>query len=166
MGIVCNSFAKSMGLYGERVGSFNVVCSTQSEAEAVLSKIKMRVVRPNYSSPPLHGARIATAVLGNDELRQLWLEELKQVSGRIQRVRSDLVAELERIQAGGAKHSWDHISSQIGMSAFSGLEARHVDALLEQHRVYLTRDGRLTLASLCSKDIPYVANAIKLVLAA
>lgn len=53
--IVCQSYAKNMGLYGERVGAFNMVCESSDEAAAVLSQLKQAVVRPMYSSPPLHG---------------------------------------------------------------------------------------------------------------
>jgi len=40
-----------------------------------------------------------------------------------------------------------------------------VDTLLADHHVYLTRDGRLSIAGLAGKDIPYVAAAIAAVLA-
>ena len=36
-----------------------------------------------------------------------------------------------------------------------------VDALVEHHAVYLTQDGRMSLAGLTSGDIAYVAGAIK-----
>ena len=47
----------------------------------------------------------------------------------------------------------------------TGLAPRDVDALLADHHVYLTRDGRLSIAGLACKDIPYVAEAIAAVLA-
>ena len=51
-----------MGLYGERVGALHMVCKSQEEAAALLSNIKQRVIRPVYSSPPLHGALLAATV--------------------------------------------------------------------------------------------------------
>ena len=57
--LVCQSYAKNMGLYGERVGALNVLTKTIEEKEAVLSQIKQKIIRPMYSSPPLHGARLA-----------------------------------------------------------------------------------------------------------
>ena len=50
-----------MGLYGERVGAFTVVCADGDEAARVESQIKI-LIRPMYSNPPRHGARIATEV--------------------------------------------------------------------------------------------------------
>lgn len=35
-----------MGLYGERVGAVNFVCSHEDEAAALMSQVKQRVVRP------------------------------------------------------------------------------------------------------------------------
>jgi len=38
--LVAQSFAKNMGLYGERIGALHVVCSTAQTAEKVLSQLK------------------------------------------------------------------------------------------------------------------------------
>jgi aspartate/tyrosine/aromatic aminotransferase len=62
--LVSQSYAKNMGLYGERIGALHMVTSDKDTAAKVLSQIKM-VIRPNYSSPPLHGARIAERILSN-----------------------------------------------------------------------------------------------------
>lgn len=164
MPMVCTSFAKSMGLYGERAGALSIVCGSSSEAAAVLSQVKQCVIRPMYTSPPLHPARLASAVMGDSGLRALWFAELRQISGRILRVRRELTAELHSVRAGGAGYSWDHIQQQVGMFAFTGLQEKHVSALQADHRVYLTRDGRLSLAGLSSRDIPYVAACIERVM--
>ena len=37
----------------------------------------------------------------------------------------------------------------------------HLDRLREVHNIYLTRDGRASIAGLTSPDVPYVAAAIK-----
>jgi aspartate aminotransferase len=61
---VSQSYAKNMGLYGERIGALHVVTQDKKTADTVLSQVKM-VIRANYSSPPLHGARIAERILSN-----------------------------------------------------------------------------------------------------
>ena len=167
--LVCQSYAKNMGLYGERVGAFNVVCDDASEAAAVLSQLKQAIVRPMYSSPPLHGARIAAAILGDDNLRARWLVELAEMSSRIARVRVDLVTALVAAQTPAPNslcdESWSHISAQIGMFAFTGLSHENVEQLRARHHVYLTADGRMSLAGLGSRDVEYVAAAVADVLA-
>ena len=66
--VIAQSFAKVMGLYGERTGALHVVCSDKAEAARVLSQLKI-VVRTNYSSPPKHGARIAGLILSDLKFR-------------------------------------------------------------------------------------------------
>ena len=45
------NIAKNMGLYGERVGAFTVVCAEKDESARVESQIKILI-----SNPPRHGA--------------------------------------------------------------------------------------------------------------
>ncbi|KVH93908.1 Aminotransferase, class I/classII, partial [Cynara cardunculus var. scolymus] len=56
------SYAKNMGLYGERVGALSIVCKTADVASRVESQLKL-VIRPMYSNPPLHGASIVATIL-------------------------------------------------------------------------------------------------------
>ena len=50
--ILCQSFAKNLGLYGERAGTVSIVTASPEEKERVNSQVK-RVIRPLYSSPPI-----------------------------------------------------------------------------------------------------------------
>jgi aspartate aminotransferase len=68
---LAQSYAKNMGLYGERAGAFTLVCQDKEEAARVNSQIKI-VIRPMYSNPPVHGARIVTEILSNAALRKEW----------------------------------------------------------------------------------------------
>jgi len=70
--VIAQSFAKTMGLYGERTGALHVVCQDKQTQEKVLSQLKI-IVRSAYSSPPIHGARIAGRILVNPENRKQWL---------------------------------------------------------------------------------------------
>ena len=65
------SYAKNMGLYGERAGAFSLICSTKEEAAATLSQLKI-LIRPMYSNPPVTGARIATEILTDADIRSQW----------------------------------------------------------------------------------------------
>jgi len=159
--MVCQSFAKSMGLYGERVGAFNVVTDSKSTAEALMTRIKAQVVRPNYSSPPLHGARLAALVLTDASLKAKWMVDLQMMSTRINAMRLQLVAELQRLETPcPSGKQWSHITDQIGMFAFTGLTSVEVNYLREVHSIYLTADGRMSLAGLSGKDVGYVAAGI------
>jgi aspartate/tyrosine/aromatic aminotransferase len=52
------------------------VCADAQEAARVESQLKM-VIRPMYSNPPVHGARLVAEVLGDPKLRTQWATECK-----------------------------------------------------------------------------------------
>ncbi|WZZ13305.1 hypothetical protein YC2023_106394 [Brassica napus] len=62
--LIAQSFAKNMGLYGERIGALTIVCTSEDVARKVKSQLLL-VVRPMYLSPPIHGASIVTTILKN-----------------------------------------------------------------------------------------------------
>lgn len=73
------------------------------------SQIKI-LVRPLYSNPPVHGARIASEILNDPTLNQQWLGEVKGMADRIIRMRALLKENLEAL---GSKQDWGHITSQV-----------------------------------------------------
>jgi aspartate aminotransferase len=60
----------------------------------------------------------------------------------------------------GSVHDWSHVTEQIGMFAFTGMNSDMCDELTLNHSIYLTRDGRVSLAGLNDGNIEYVARAI------
>jgi aspartate aminotransferase len=153
--LVCQSFAKNFSLYGERVGSMSVVCADKKEAQTVQSHV-MRVIRGMYSSPPLYGARIVQTILGDKELKKQWERDVKEMADRIQTCRKGLVEELKAL---GSTRDWSHITNQIGMFAFTGLTPEQVDQLRDQFKIYMTRDGRISVAGINTNNLKYVAKA-------
>lgn len=153
---LAQSFAKNMGLYGERVGAFSILCESAEEKKRVDSQIKI-LVRPMYSNPPIHGARIASEILNNEALRTQWLGEVKGMADRIITMRALLKENLEKL---GSKHDWSHITSQIGMFAYTGLSAEQMDRLAKETSVYATRDGRISVAGITSENVGRLAEAI------
>eukprot|EP00002_Diphylleia_rotans_P002328 TRINITY_DN11485_c0_g1_i1.p1 TRINITY_DN11485_c0_g1~~TRINITY_DN11485_c0_g1_i1.p1 ORF type:complete len:454 (+),score=88.67 TRINITY_DN11485_c0_g1_i1:59-1420(+) len=155
--LIAQSFAKNMGLYGERIGAVNAVCNSQQEANAVRSQFKA-IVRPMYSSPQLHGARIVCAILSDPELYAEWRQEVKEMADRIKKMRKEL---FDALISQGCPGEWNHIMQQIGMFSFTGLKPNQVDEMISKHHVYMTRDGRISMAGLSSKTVPYMASAMK-----
>lgn len=72
---IAQSFSKTLGLYGERTGALHFVCGDKKTADIVVTHLK-GIIRRNYSSPPKHGARIATLIWNTPNLRAQWLVEL------------------------------------------------------------------------------------------
>jgi len=92
--IVCNSHSKNFGLYGERVGSCFVACESAGIASNVSSRCQLRI-RWNYSVPPLFGARIVSAILGDAKLRAEWEQELAGTRQQLAGAHSALVTALK-----------------------------------------------------------------------
>ncbi|XP_003743821.1 aspartate aminotransferase, mitochondrial [Galendromus occidentalis] len=153
---LAQSFAKNMGLYGERVGAFSLLCDSKEEAERCMSQIKI-LIRPMYSNPPVHGARIANLILSDPDLYAQWLADVKLMAGRIISMR-------ERLQQGlkneGSTRNWQHIVNQIGMFCFTGMKPHQVEKLTKDYSVYLTKDGRISVAGISSNNVDYLAHAI------
>ncbi|CAF0924024.1 unnamed protein product [Brachionus calyciflorus] len=154
--LVSQSYSKNMGLYGERVGALTIVARDQEEIQRITSQIKT-TIRRLYSNPPRHGAQIAATVLNTPELRSLWLQEVKGMADRIITMRKTLV---ENLQKEGSSHNWQHITDQIGMFCFTGLNEKQVERLIKEFSVYLTKDGRISVAGVSSKNNAYLAHAI------
>lgn len=153
---VSSSFSKSFSLYGERVGALSIVTASKEEAARVLSQLK-RVIRTNYSNPPIHGGAVVAAVLGSSELRQMWEDELAGMRDRIRTMRSGLV---DAIKAQGVAQDFSFVIQQRGMFSYTGLSAAQVERLKEEFGIYAVSTGRICLAALNSKNIGAVAEAI------
>ena len=154
--VISQSYAKNMGLYGERVGAFTAVCQDADEAKRVESQVKI-LIRPMYSNPPVNGARIAATILNTPALRKEWLVEVKGMANRIISMREQLVSNLKKE---GSIHNWQHITDQIGMFCFTGLKPEQVERLTKEFSVYLTKDGRISVAGISSGNVGYLAHAI------
>jgi len=105
--VVFQSFAKNFGLYGERTGNLNVLCSSPEEAVIINSRLKT-FARPMWSNPPIHGARIVDVVLSDPVLTQMWYDDLTMMSSRMLAMRSGLI---ENLTATGSKVDWSHITN-------------------------------------------------------
>ncbi|EPY49344.1 aspartate aminotransferase [Schizosaccharomyces cryophilus OY26] len=154
---LCQSFAKNMGLYGERVGCFSALTASPEEAARFESQLKI-LVRASYSNPPVHGARIANFILKNKNLRSQWANEVKGMAGRIISMRQALRTILENDL--NSKHSWKHITDQIGMFCYTGLNPEQVATLSKDWHIYLTKNGRISIAGINSSNVRYLAEAI------
>jgi aspartate/tyrosine/aromatic aminotransferase len=154
--LASQSFAKNFGLYGERVGTFNVVCAQKSSVEKVLSQLDI-IIRNLYSNPPKHGAYIVKTVLSDPALDKMWRDELLEMSLRIQKMRGELRTNLEKLSCPG---DWSHITSQIGMFSFTGLSPAQCKSMVEKHHIYMLGNGRVSMAGVTTKNVAYIAGAI------
>jgi aspartate aminotransferase len=154
--LMAQSYAKNMGLYGERVGALSIVCGSADVASRVESQLKL-VTRPMISNPPIHGASIVATILKDSEMFHEWTLELKAMADRIISMRQQL---FDALKARGTPGDWTHIIKQIGMFTFTGLTSEQVAFMRQEYHIYMTSDGRISMAGLNAKNLPHLADAI------
>lgn len=158
--LICNSFSKNFGLYGERVGGITAVARNAAAAGAIKSQIK-KVIRTLYSNPPMHGGQIVATVLGDAGLTSEWERELGAMRERIIQLRADFVQRLGRLIP---DRDFEHIRRQRGMFSYSGLNSDQVERLRENHAIYALGSGRINVAGLNQHNLERICQAIAVVL--
>lgn len=153
---LAQSYAKNMGLYGERAGAFSLITGSKQEADTTMSQLKI-LVRPMYSNPPINGARIVTEILSDPTLKAKWLQDVKGMADRIISVRTQL---RDNLKKEGSSRDWSHITDQIGMFCFTGMNPQQSERLTKEFSIYLTKDGRISMAGVTSKNVEYLAHGI------
>eukprot|EP00475_Leptophrys_vorax_P007679 TRINITY_DN1486_c2_g1_i1.p1 TRINITY_DN1486_c2_g1~~TRINITY_DN1486_c2_g1_i1.p1 ORF type:complete len:458 (+),score=53.06 TRINITY_DN1486_c2_g1_i1:1930-3303(+) len=155
--LVAQSYSKNLGLYAERVGAINAVVADADTAGRVKSQLK-RLARPMYSNPPVHGARIVANVVGDPVLFDEWRAEMQGMAGRIKEVRQKLYDQLAAKDKSGK--DWGFVLQQIGMFSFTGLNKAQSEHMTSKWHVYMTKDGRISLAGLPAAKCEYLADAL------
>ncbi|ETW85758.1 hypothetical protein HETIRDRAFT_414741 [Heterobasidion irregulare TC 32-1] len=155
--LVCQSFAKNAGLYGERVGALHIISPTGETADRVRSQLSV-LQRSEISNPPSYGARVVSLILNNAELFEEWKRDIRTMAGRIIDMRKELYRLLaEELKTPG---KWEHIVNQIGMFSFTGVNPEQSKALTEKAHIYLTANGRISMAGLNSGNVRYFAESL------
>jgi aspartate aminotransferase len=155
---LCQSFAKNMGLYGERIGSLSIITPNSETRENVDSQLQ-RIIRSIYSSPPIHGSKLVEVVLSNENIFKQWEEDVLVMSHRIKDMRVSL---FEKLKNKG--HVWDHLIKQNGMFCYTGLTKEQVLKLRDNFAIYCTLDGRFSISGVNEGNVDYLAESIDHVL--
>ncbi|TXT07330.1 hypothetical protein VHUM_03050 [Vanrija humicola] len=164
-GVLCQSFSKSMGLYGERAGAIHVVVHglPAPSASEVVARIEGQIAwiaRKEYTTPPRYGAEIVAAVLSDPALYAQWRADLATMSGRISAMRVAIQRHLRELGV-PADDNWDHVTAQIGMFWFSGLSAPQARWLRSERHVYLADSGRVSLTGVNEGNVRRLCEAIR-----
>lgn len=157
--LIASSFSKNFGLYGERIGALTAVTHSPEAARKVGSQFK-QLVRSNYSSPPLTGARIIHAILSHPELSLEWEQELISMRDRIDEMRELLCNTLEN----SGKIDVSFLRKQRGMFAYGALNASQTERLKQEFAIYMPPSGRISVPGLTHGNLRYVAESIITVL--
>ncbi|EGR0591801.1 aspartate/tyrosine/aromatic aminotransferase [Vibrio cholerae] len=154
--LITTSCSKSFGLYSERTGAAIVIGKNQQEVTNARGKM-LTLARSTYTMPPDHGAALVKTVLRDEQLTAIWKQELSEMQQRLLTLRKNLCNELRNQHN---TRQFDFIESHRGMFTVLGFSAEQMGRLREEFAIYGVADGRINIAGLTEKDIPYVANAI------
>ena len=158
--LVASSYSKNFGLYNERIGAITIVEESANEAINTFSHIQA-AIRAIYSSPPAHGGKIVSTILGDSDLRVLWTQEVAEMRARIQSMRQAFVQGMTDRQS---SIDFDFINHQKGMFSFSGLSQQQVLKLREDNHIYIVGSGRINIAGITPSNIDPLCDAITKVL--
>lgn len=158
--VVVSSSSKNLGLYRERVGAASFV-SANAEASKLTAANAANVARGIYSMPPDHGAAIVGYILGNPDLRALWIKELAEMRSRINGLRKLLV---DKLAARKTPMDFSFIEKERGMFSFLGITKEQVIRLREEFHVYMVESSRVNIAGINHGNVDRVADSIAAVL--
>nr|WP_294979141.1 amino acid aminotransferase [uncultured Pseudomonas sp.] len=154
--LITSSCSKNFGLYRERTGALIVCAGSAAKLTDVRSQLAL-MARNLWSTPPAHGAEVVATILGDTDLKALWLEELDGMRARIADLRLSLV---EALRPHGLAERFAHIAIQRGMFSYTGLTPDQVRRLREEHSVYMVGSGRANIAGLAAERLDDLAAAI------
>ncbi|KAJ3026708.1 UNVERIFIED_CONTAM: Aspartate aminotransferase, cytoplasmic [Siphonaria sp. JEL0065] len=154
--LCAQSFSKNFGLYSERAGCLTGVFSDSETAQRAKSQF-CALVRCSISNAPGFGAKVVDIVLKDEALRNEWKDNLRTMADRITSMRSTLFNHLVELKTPG---NWTHITSQIGMFSYTGLTVKQVAAIKSKFHVYMTDEGRISMAGLNEKNVKRFAEAV------
>ena len=153
--LIAASCSKNFGIYRERTGI--LIALTEPSRKAVVQGNLNFLNRQNFSFPPDHGARLVTMILEDPSLTADWQAELEAVRLNMLTLRHALAYELRRATN---SDRYDFIAHHRGMFSRIGLTETQVNALRDQHAIYMVGDSRINIAGLNAKTVPILAAAI------
>jgi aromatic-amino-acid transaminase len=158
--LIAYSCDKNFGLYRDRVGALYIYAQDGAQLGRALSN-GHTLARSAWSMPPDHGAAAVRLVLSDPALTAQWLDELDQMRARIRQVR----AALGDAGTAGALDLTPY-SRQHGMFAMLPLSKDQIQALREDHGIYMAGSGRINVAGLTMGNLPKFVAALADVTAA
>jgi aspartate aminotransferase len=82
-------------------------------------------------------------ILSDEELTNEWTLEVMGMAERLRNLRIDITQKLKEL---GSVHDWSHITTQVGMFAFTGLTSEMVTEVIEKYSIHMPLDGRISVA--------------------
>ncbi|KAK9395148.1 putative aspartate aminotransferase cytoplasmic 2 [Crotalus adamanteus] len=154
--LCAQSFSKNFGLYDERVGNLIVVTTDNQTLIRIHSQIA-QLIAMTWFGPTSLGARVITIVLTSPAHFYEWKQSLQTLVKRIMLIREKLK---EKLRLLGTPGCWEHLTRQLGVHSFIGLNPSQMEFLEKHKHIYLLANGQINICSINSKNLGYIAQSI------
>lgn len=153
---IAASCSKTFGLYGERIGALFIALNHEKSKRKMASQFK-EFIRSNYSTPPIHGAKVVGRILSEPKLREKWMHELENMRLHIEEMRENFSALL--VSKSG-DDTFLFLREGKGFFSLLGISSQEVLELRHKKGIYLPSNGRINIAGLTPTNLQYVVDAI------
>lgn len=154
--VIAMGCSKNFGLYGERLGALIFSLSEGKQRVALMSQMR-KTIRSQYSSPPLHGAKIVGEIFQSLELTRLWKEELLEMRVRLTQLRTLFAKQMITKTANPLYHS---LEKEKGFFSLLGIPEEQVTYLREEKGIYMLNNSRINISGLNAANLDYVIDSL------
>lgn len=154
---VAQSFSMNMGMGLERPSNLILV----QKAPLVSDNLRLyltAITRNSIFNPPAFGPLIVRNILGDADLFKLFLENLRGIVAKNQRMRQTVLSVLKGVKA--------ITEEQRGLFLDLELSPKQVNLLSTEHHIYLPASGRICLVGLNDGNIDYFCRCVTLLILA
>ena len=154
--LIAASCSKNFGIYRERTGIL-IAVTPNLKQQTITQENLAFLNRQNFSFPPDHGARLVTMILGSENLRKSWIQELEETRLNMLDLRQKLASQL--CQKTNSDR-FNFLGHHRGMFSRIGISPNQVEKIRTDFGVYMVDDSRINIAGLNKHTVPLLATAI------
>ena len=158
--LIAASCSKNFGIYRERTGIL-IAVTPNLKQQTITQENLAFLNRQNFSFPPDHGARLVTMILGSENLRKSWIQELEETRLNMLDLRQKLASQL--CQKTNSDR-FNFLGHHRGMFSRIGISPNQVEKIRTDFGVYMVDDSRINIAGLNKQTVPLLATAITQIL--
>lgn len=147
---------KNMGIYSVRVGASTFMIGNKEQNKVITEHLKHNSLCL-CGTPPIHGSQIVEEIFSNEDLKTEWQQEVSMMVGRITEMRHLL---FHKLQENGSSRDWSHLIKQRGMFFFSGLSYDQCEDLINNHSIYVVKNGRIAVPGINHHNVDYIAEKL------
>ena len=154
--LIAASCSKNFGIYRERTGIL-IAVTPNLKQQTITQENLAFLNRQNFSFPPDHGARLVTMILGSENLRKSWIQELEETRLNMLELRHKLASQLRQKTN---SDRFNFLGHHRGMFSRIGISPNQVEKIRTDFGVYMVDDSRINIAGLNKHTVSLLATAI------